>query len=58
LELDILWVFGGATIYDAFLVDPQFSQLIDGFIITTAPERPCDERQWQQDEARQRRGTD
>jgi thymidylate synthase len=42
LELDILWVFGGAKIYDAFLEDPQFSQLIDGFIITTAPERPCD----------------
>ena len=42
LGLDILWVFGGATIYDAFLVDPQFSQLIDGFIITTAPERSCD----------------
>jgi thymidylate synthase len=42
LELDILWVFGGATIYDAFLTEPQFSQLIDGFIITTTPERPCD----------------
>jgi dihydrofolate reductase/thymidylate synthase len=42
LELDILWVFGGATIYDAFLEDFQFSQLIDGFIITTTPERPCD----------------
>ena len=42
LGLDILWVFGGATIYEAFLVEPQFSQLIDGFIITTAPERQCD----------------
>lgn len=42
LELDILWIFGGATIYDAFLEDFQFSQLIDGFIITTTPERPCD----------------
>jgi len=42
LGLDILWIFGGATIYDAFLVDPQFNQLIDGFIITTAPERRCD----------------
>jgi len=42
LELDILWVFGGAIIYEAFLTDPQFSQLIDGFIITTTPERPCD----------------
>lgn len=42
LGLDILWVFGGATIYDAFLEDHQFSQLIDGFIITTTPERPCD----------------
>ena len=42
LELDILWIFGGATIYDAFLMDPQFSQLIDGFIITTTPERSCD----------------
>ena len=42
LGLDILWIFGGATIYYAFLVEPQFSQLIDGFIITTTPERPCD----------------
>lgn len=42
LGLDILWIFGGATIYDAFLVDPQFSKLIDGFIITTTPERSCD----------------
>jgi dihydrofolate reductase len=42
LELDILWVFGGATIYDEFLVNPQFNKLIDGFIITTTPERPCD----------------
>jgi thymidylate synthase len=42
LNLDILWIFGGSTIYDTFLTEPQFSQLIDGFIITTAPERPCD----------------
>ena len=42
LELDILWVFGGATIYDAFLEDSTLNQLIDGFIITTTPERPCD----------------
>ena len=42
LGLDILWIFGGATIYDAFLEDPNFSQLIDGFIITTTPERSCD----------------
>lgn len=42
LGLDILWIFGGATIYEAFLEDPNFSHLIDGFIITTAPERPCD----------------
>lgn len=42
LGLDILWIFGGAIIYDAFLVDSQFNQLIDGFIITTAPERHCD----------------
>jgi len=42
LGLDILWVFGGATIYEAFLEEPQFSQLIDGFIITTTPERKCD----------------
>jgi thymidylate synthase len=42
LGLDILWVFGGATIYDTFLVDPELNQLIDGFIITTVPERPCD----------------
>jgi len=42
LELDILWVFGGATIYDEFLVNPQFNKLIDGFIITTTPERSCD----------------
>jgi len=42
LELDILWVFGGATIYDAFLADLELSQLIDGFIITTVPECRCD----------------
>jgi thymidylate synthase len=42
LELDILWIFGGATIYDAFLEDSTLNQLIDGFIITTTPERPCD----------------
>jgi thymidylate synthase len=42
LGLDILWIFGGATIYDAFLVDSTLNQLIDGFIITTTPERPCD----------------
>jgi thymidylate synthase len=42
LGLDILWVFGGATIYEAFLTDSTLNQLIDGFIITTAPERPCD----------------
>jgi dihydrofolate reductase len=40
LELDILWIFGGATIYDAFLEDSTLNQLIDGFIITTTPERP------------------
>ena len=42
LELDILWVFGGATIYDAFLQEPEFNKLVDGFFITTVPERPCD----------------
>ena len=42
LGLDILWIFGGATIYDAFLEDSTLNQLIDGFIITTTPERPCD----------------
>ncbi len=42
LGLDILWIFGGATIYEAFLTDSTLNQLIDGFIITTAPERPCD----------------
>jgi dihydrofolate reductase len=42
LELDILWVFCGATIYDAFLEDPQFNKLIDRFIITTTPECSCD----------------
>lgn len=42
LGLDILWIFGGATIYDSFLEDSTLNQLIDGFIITTTPERPCD----------------
>ena len=42
LNLDILWIFGGAIIYETFLLESQLSQLIDGFIITTAPERDCD----------------
>jgi thymidylate synthase len=42
LRLDILWVFGGATIYEAFLVDPELKKLIDGFIITKTPEYECD----------------
>lgn len=42
LGLDILWIFGGAIIYDAFLENFTLNQLIDGFIITTTPERSCD----------------
>lgn len=40
LKLDVLWVFGGASIYDQVL--QQFRECIDGFFITTVPEVACD----------------
>lgn len=42
LNLDVLWVFGGASIYDQFLQIPEFLDSVDGFFITTVPEIECD----------------
>ncbi len=41
LGLDVLWIFGGGTIYDQFLQD-EFRDKIDGFFITRVPEFECD----------------
>ena len=42
LSLDVLWIFGGATIYDQVLDDPDLRERVDGFFITTVPECECD----------------
>ena len=42
LSLDVLWIFGGATIYDQVLEDPNLRERVDGFFITTVPECECD----------------
>ena len=42
LNLDVLWVFGGASVYDQFLQTPEFLDSVDGFFITTVPEIECD----------------
>jgi len=42
LNLDVLWIFGGASIYDQFLQTPEFLDMVDGFFITTVPEIECD----------------
>ena len=42
LSLDVLWIFGGATIYDQVLEDPDLRERVDGFFITTVPECDCD----------------
>ena len=42
LNLDVLWVFGGASVYDQFLQTPEFLDSVDGFFITTVPEIDCD----------------
>lgn len=42
LNLDVLWVFGGASVYDQFLQTSEFLDSVDGFFITTVPEIDCD----------------
>jgi dihydrofolate reductase len=42
LSLDVLWIFGGATIYDQVLEDADLRERVDGFFITTVPEYDCD----------------
>ena len=42
MNLDVLWVFGGASVYDQFLQTPEFLDSVDGFFITTVPEIECD----------------
>jgi dihydrofolate reductase len=42
LSLDVLWIFGGATIYDQVLEDADLRERVDGFFITTVPEYECD----------------
>jgi dihydrofolate reductase len=42
LALDVLWIFGGAAIYDSVLEDPELRNMVDGFFITNVPERQCD----------------
>jgi dihydrofolate reductase len=42
LSLDVLWIFGGATVYDQVLEDPDLRERVDGFFITTVPEYECD----------------
>ena len=42
LSLDVLWIFGGATIYDQVLEDTELRERVDGFFITTVPEYECD----------------
>ena len=39
---DILWIFGGADIYDQFLEKNYLSEMISGFVLTTVPEYECD----------------
>jgi dihydrofolate reductase len=42
LSLDVLWIFGGATIYDQVLEDADLRERVDGFLITSVPECECD----------------
>jgi dihydrofolate reductase len=42
LSLDVLWIFGGASIYDQVLEDPNLRERVDGLFITTVPECECD----------------
>jgi dihydrofolate reductase len=42
LSLDVLWIFGGASIYDQVLEDADLREKVDGFFITTVPEYECD----------------
>ena len=42
LSLDVLWIFGGASIYDQVLDDPDLRERVNGFFITTVPECECD----------------
>jgi dihydrofolate reductase len=42
LSLDVLWIFGGASIYDQVLEDADLRERVDGFFITTVPEYECD----------------
>jgi dihydrofolate reductase len=42
LSLDVLWIFGGASIYDQVLEDAYLRERVDGFFITTVPEYECD----------------
>jgi dihydrofolate reductase len=42
LGLDVLWIFGGAAIYDSVLEHPELRNMVDGFFITNVPERQCD----------------
>jgi dihydrofolate reductase len=42
LGLDVLWIFGGAAVYDQVLEDPELRDMVDGFFITNVPERQCD----------------
>jgi len=42
LSLDVLWIFGGASIYDQVLEEADLREKVDGFFITTVPEYECD----------------
>lgn len=42
LSLDVLWIFGGASIYDQVLEDADLRERVDGFFITIVPEYECD----------------
>lgn len=42
LSLDVLWIFGGASIYDQVLEDTELREKVDGFFITNVPEYACD----------------
>jgi dihydrofolate reductase len=42
LSLDVLWIFGGASIYDHVLEHADLRERVDGFFITTVPEYECD----------------
>lgn len=42
LNTDVLWIFGGTSIYNLFLTSPHLRDQVDGIVITRVPEYECD----------------